>query len=334
MNMKRINGFYLFILVLFVGMLYVNMQYFRGSSSSNVGITHAREYKVSSEKPGLIREIYVTPGQEVQAGELLVEMENSGLEIQIDKLKNEIAALKKEKNERATLVESKIAYLKAEGGIKEKGLESEIAQINSELALNRRLTEEFTGRPPKSELKSPSQDPQDIKIGSLQEMKKLNTQALQIKIQDLKNDHASEMLILTNDIDLKERELHLMQVEKERMNKYATSDGIVEGVFVRKGEDVQAYVPLISLNPKSPNSVVAYMMGPRSRELSVGQKVMVSGLNNKKLKVEGEVIGSGAINELPEILQKSTAVKAFGREVFIKIPAENFFATGEKVLIR
>ena len=334
MKKKKISGFYLLVLVLFVGMLYVNRQYFRGSSSSNVGITYAREYKISSEKSGSIKEVYVVPGQEVKAGQLLVEMENNGLEIQLDKLKNEIAALKKEKEERATLVESKIAYLKAEGGIKDKTLESEIAQIHSEVGLNRRLTEEFIGKPDNNEQDAPLQGPQDIKIGSLQEMKKLNTQALNIKIEDLRKDHASEMLILTNNIELKERELQLMMAEQARMNKFATSDGIVEGVYVRKGEEVQAYIPLISLNPKSPNSVIGYMIGPRSRELTVGEKVTVSPLNNMSHSVEGEVIGSGAINELPEILQKSTAVKAFGREIFIKIPTDNFFATGEKVLIR
>lgn len=317
-----------------MAMFYLNMQYFRGSSSSNVGITQAAKYKISAEKPGSIKEIYVSPGQEVKAGDLLVEMENSGLEIQIDKLKNEVAALKKEKEEKSTLVESKIAYLRAEGGIKDKSLESEIEQISSEVALNRRLTAEFIGKQENDDQLKDELNPQDIKVGSLQEMKKLNSQAVNIRIEDLKNDHSSDMLSLSNVIDLKERELHLMQVEKEKMNKYATSDGIVEGVFVRKGEDVQSFVPLISLNPKSPNSVIGYIMGPRARELSVGQKVMVSALNNKSLVVEGEVIGLGAINELPEILQKSTAVKAFGREVFIKISAGNHFATGEKVLIR
>lgn len=334
MNKRKINGFYLFVLLLFAGMFYLNLQYFRGSRSTNVGITHAGEYKISSEKAGAVKEIYVIPGQEVKAGDLLVEMENSGLEIQIDKLKNEIAALIKEKEEKSTLVVSKIAYLRAEGGINKKSFESEIAQITSELELNRRLTEEFTNSQGENITEKSIQDPQDIKIGSLQEIKKLNTQAVNLRIEDLKNDHSSQMLTLSNAIALKERELQLMEHEKQKMNKSATTDGIVEGVYVRKGEDVQAFVPLISLNPKSPNSVIGYIMGPKARELKVGQKVVVSAINNQTLTAEGEVIGLGAINELPEILQKSTAVKAFGREVFIKISPGNYFATGEKVLIR
>jgi HlyD family secretion protein len=46
------------------------------------------------------------------------------------------------------------------------------------------------------------------------------------------------------------------------------------------------------------------------------------------------VIGYGAVTSLPDILQKSTAVKAFGKEVFIEMPLQNDFSTGEKILIR
>jgi HlyD family secretion protein len=62
--------------------------------------------------------------------------------------------------------------------------------------------------------------------------------------------------------------------------------------------------------------------------------VRVSAYGNGEIKIIGKVIGYGAVTELPEILQKSTAVKAFGREIFIEIPAQNNFANGEKVLIR
>lgn len=68
--------------------------------------------------------------------------------------------------------------------------------------------------------------------------------------------------------------------------------------------------------------------------MSVGSKIRVRSYNNKDASVEGEVIGFGSITELPVILQKSTAVRAFGTEVFIKIPEDNSFFTGEKVLLK
>ena len=66
----------------------------------------------------------------------------------------------------------------------------------------------------------------------------------------------------------------------------------------------------------------------------IGSLVLVNAFGNPTLSVEGKVIGHGSIVPLPDILQKATAVKAFGKEIFIEIPAGNTFSTGEKVLIK
>ena len=198
MSKKKFNGYYLFVFAFIVGMLFITFQYFRGSASSNIGITQAREYRISSEKPGVIKGIYVSPGQEVKAGELLVEVENPSLEIEIVKLNSQIEALKKEKEEKANLVKSKIAYMRAEAGIKNKDLESEIEQIISEVELNRQLTDQFLDKKDNANTVPSNINPQELKKGSLEEMRKLNSQALQIKIEDLVKTHSTEMLILTS----------------------------------------------------------------------------------------------------------------------------------------
>ncbi|AHM63564.1 hypothetical protein D770_26605 [Flammeovirgaceae bacterium 311] len=333
--MKRVNGFYIFVIALFAGMLFINFQYFRGSSFSNIGITYTKEYKISSERSGIIKNLHVVSGQEVKAGDLLVEMENAGLEIEIAQLSSKIDALNKEKQEKTSLMQSKIAFLKAESGIKIEELEAEINQIETEQNLNRRLTEQFisTGKSPVTTSRETA-DPTTIKIGSLQEKKKLYSQATSIRIEDFVKDHQTGLLVLENEISLKERELALMQSEKAKLNKYATYNGVVKSVYVRPGEEVEAYTAIIAINPRHPGTVVGYVVGPKGRDLAVGSTVMVNSYDHANLVSEGEVIGFGSIVELPEILQKSTAVKAFGKEVFIKIPEENAFANGEKVLIR
>ena len=333
MNKQKGNGFYLFTAALFVGMLFVNFKFFKGSSSTNIGITDAKVHKISSEKPGLIKNIRVVPGQEIKAGDLLVQMENNVLEMDMVKLQIKIAALKKEKVEKATLVQSKIDFLQAEGGIKSEEFQSEIQQIKSELALNRRLTEQFSavnvGNVNAAEI-----NPQELKIESLQEKSKLHHQAINIKIKELVKDNASELMVLENEIDLKVRELELLLSEKQKLNKYATFSGVVESVFVKSGEQIEAYAPIISINPIHPSSVVGYMVGAKAREIPIGAQVNIASYDHKSITTTGEIIGFGAVTELPELLQKATAVKAFGREVFIKIPENNLFATGEKVLIK
>jgi HlyD family secretion protein len=80
--------------------------------------------------------------------------------------------------------------------------------------------------------------------------------------------------------------------------------------------------------------VVAYLVGKNAAEYPIGVSVSVSSYDQRRNTVSGKVIGYGSVSELPEILQKSTATKAFGQQVFIEVPVDNFLSNGEKVLIR
>ncbi|ALI97884.1 HlyD family secretion protein [Rufibacter tibetensis] len=333
MNKQGISGFYLFIIALFLGMLFINFKFFKGSSGTSIGITDAKVYNINSEKPGLIKSILVVPGQEIKTGDLLVQMENDLLEMDIIKLQTRIAAMKKEKVEKAALVQSKIDYLQAEEGIEQEELQSEIQQINSELILNRKLTEQFST--PKTQYEEPDEsNPHQLKLKSLQEKSNLHHRAISIKMNELLKDNAAELLVLDNEISLKEQELELMLIEKKKLNKYATFNGVVESVFVKPGEQIEAYSSIISINPIHPSSIVGYMVGAKGRETPIGGEVNITSYEHKNIKATGEIIGFGAVVELPELLQKATAIKSFGRQVFIKIPEENQFTIGEKVLIK
>jgi multidrug resistance efflux pump len=143
----------------------------------------------------------------------------------------------------------------------------------------------------------------------------------------------TEQLILINQIKLLERELDLLVLERKALTKFATTDGVVENIFVKEAEQVDAYTPLLSVSPNHPTTVVGYLVGKKDH-LSVGLDVSIRSYDDPGLHIPGKVIGYGSMVPLPDILQKSTAVKAFGREVFIEMKADNPFASGEKVLIR
>ncbi len=107
----------------------------------------------------------------------------------------------------------------------------------------------------------------------------------------------------------------------------------MENVYVKNGEQIEAFTSLLSVGPLRPTTVVGYIYG-RRMSIAIGDKVKVTSYEKKSFEVDGAVIGFGTVTALPEILQKSTAVKAFGQEVFIEIIPENSFAIGEKVLIK
>lgn len=323
--------FYLFIGVLFLAMLFVTSRFFNGAKHSLVGVTYAKEYIINSEKPSLVKKVNVISGQDVKVGDLLVELSSSELDMEIDRLQNRILAIETEQSEKNKLVNSEIAYIKAEYNITTEELNATIAELQSELALNQKLTDQFTD---KSATTDHSQDPNQLRLSSLNQQKSMHQSAINIKIQELLQRNNTEQTLLNNQVMLLQRELALLLAEQKKLNKYATFNGVVENVFVKNGEVLNAFTPVISVNPTHPTTVVAYLTGRKGEEIPIGASVEIISYDHVKVRTSGKVIGFGSVVELPLILQKSTAIKAFGREIFIEIDPANNFATGEKVLIR
>jgi HlyD family secretion protein len=325
----RLNAFYLLIAILFVAMLLISFQYFRGSAHSSVGITFARQNRISVERPATVKAIHVVPGQQVQAGELLIELVSSELEINIDKLENRISDHKAEKSEKIKITQSEVAYIQAQLDLELEEIQAEIDELENELMLNRKLTKEFAGNQ-----KSPDEsNPLVGKINSLKRQLSMKTEARTIRIKDVQQRHVLDMQLLDNQISLLERELEQLIREKQNLVKHAVTNGVVENVNIKSNEQVEAYAPLLTINPVNPTTVVGYMVGKKDM-LPIGSSVTIKSVDYVRAIISGKVIGYGSVVALPDILQKSMAVKAFGREIFIEIPGENDFAVGEKVLIR
>jgi HlyD family secretion protein len=311
--------------------LYISARFFKGSGNSSIGITLAKEHRINSEKPSLIKIVHASPGKQVKSGDILIELTSTELEMDIDKLTTRINLLKSEHEEKAKLMQAEIAYVKAQQGITLEEIDTDIEQIKSRQALNRRLTSEFVES---TDTASVVANPQQAKLKSLELQKQKHLRAMEIKIEDIRQESSTDQNLLANQIRLLEREHELLVDEKKKLNKYAESDGVVENVYVKAGEQVAAFTPLLSVNPVRPSTVVGYLVGKKTRVPEIGSIVEISSYDKRSSSVRGKVIGFGSVTELPEILQKATAVKAFGREVFIEIGSDNNFANGEKVLIR
>ena len=324
----RINWFYILIGVLLVSMLYISGRYFKGSGDAAIGIAQTTEYKVNSEKSALVKSVNVVPGMQVKEGDLLIELTGQELEMDIAKLTNRIVILKSEREEKSKLLASEISYIKAQTGIEIEELEEEILQTASELKMNEALTREFVSD------KKGMESPLNIKINSLKQQKQKREEAMNIKIKDVQQRFKTDQYLLENQVVLQESELNLLAEEKRKLNKYASANGVVKNVYVKPGEQVDAFTQLLEINPLRPTTVVAYLVNRKSDVFPIGASVSVSSYDQRRNSIAGKVIGYGSVNELPDILQKSTAVKAFGQEVFIEIPENNLMANGEKVLIR
>ncbi|HYF66668.1 MAG TPA: biotin/lipoyl-binding protein [Ohtaekwangia sp.] len=324
----KLNWFYIFVALLFSAMLFLSVRYFKGSGHGSVGIAYAKERNINSEKSAIVKSIPVIAGQEVKAGDLLVQLTSNELEIEIHRLENKLVILRSEQAEKRKVAASKIDLIRSENSIRTQELSTEISESEGELELNRQLITSF-----KLDKDSVVTHPAEMKINALKEQRRRHEETALIRIEDVRNDNQMDLRNLENEIKLLEKELELFEQEKIKLSKYATTAGVISNVFVKEGEQIQSYTSLLSVNPLHPTTVVGYLVG-RKVMLPVGSTVQVASYERSSNQATGKVIGYGSVVELPLILQKSTATMAFGREVFIQIPDANPFASGEKVIIR
>jgi HlyD family secretion protein len=324
----KVNGFYISVLLLMSAMIFVTVKYFKGSGHGSVGLAYAKEHNIKAEKSAIIKSVPVVAGQQVKAGDLLVELTSNDLELEMNKLKNRIAVLRSEQGEKRKVADSKIDLIRSENSIRTEELNTEILESEGELDLNKQLIGSF-----KLDKDSVAIHPSEMKIKALKKQRSKHEETAAIRIEDVRHDIETDLRNLGNEIGLLEKELELYEQEKVKLSKYAQSPGVVSNVYVKAGEEVEGFTSLLSVNPLHPTTVVGYLVG-RKVMLPVGSAVEVSAYERSADRTSGTVIGYGSVVQLPTILQKSTASPAFGREVFIEIPAENAFASGEKVVIR
>lgn len=323
------NWFYAFVLILMGALLFVSVKFFQGSGYSSIGLTQGNEYKLNAERSSVVKSLHVVPGQQIKAGDLLLELSSSELDIEIGKLTNRIDVLRSEQIEKAKLSSSDIAFVRAEQQIEIEKVNSELLEAEGELRLNQQLTKNFTN----STDTANASDPIRVRINALRQQKKKLEEATNIKSAAISQGDRTEQELLKNQIVLLEKELEILNTERRNLKKFASADGVVGNVYVKSGEQIESFTPLLSINPVHPVSVTGYLVGNK-KELPVGTRVNVQSFDHKSNMTEGKIIGYGAVVVLPEILQKSTAVKAFGREVFVEVDPRNSLASGEKVLIR
>jgi multidrug resistance efflux pump len=323
----KFNWYYLFIAIFFITMLGLNVKYFRGTGYTSVGVTYSKGYKINADKSATVKSIAVVPGQQVKVGDLLVELTSFNLDLELDKLQNRITTLQSERAEKSKLASAEIAYVKADQGIEIEKINGAIAQTGAELALNKKLSKDF------SDQESNQANPLNQKIEALRMQSKRHEEAIRIKIADILQETETEERLLDNQVRLLEQEREMYLTDRSNLRKVAIVDGVVESIYVKSGEQVAAYSELLSVNPVHPTTVVGYLVGKKN-EWPIGTDVLVKSYDNQQLTAPGKVIGYGSVVPLPEILQKSTAVTGFGREFFVEISAQNRFANGERVLIR
>ena len=122
--------------------------------------------------------------------------------------------------------------------------------------------------------------------------------------------------------------------EKNGLAICAPIKGVIGSVSFKEGEKVSPFSSILTLHTKSPSYVKGYIHENAYNRVAVKSKVKIVSLAGSNDKTIGEVVGVGSrIVEFPLRLRKRPDIQVWGREVQIKIPEENKFLLGEKILI-
>lgn len=301
------------------------------------GIADTREVIVNSEKAVEIKQFHVLPGQMVRAGDPLVELNRPELTLKINEISHELEEVKSRHAMNAEDIKSKIRQLQAEEASKTSEIDYKIRQLTSRHDLNQELTTELRSlrQPENLPGKNTVCSPIALEIESLKKESELLQNRIKTQVYWLQAELSSPENALSIRAQSLEKELNLLHREQENLLIYSQINGVIGSVHFRAGEKASPFAPILTLYTKAPSYVKGYIHENLYNQVAVGEKVIVSSLAGKNTVTSGEVIGVGSrIVSYPERLRKRPEIQVWGREVQVRIPEDNAFLLGEKVIIQ
>ena len=315
-----------------IAVVLITLTYQR-ESTNFYGIAETREITVNSKVTVEIRKINVNEGQLVEKGTLLVELGSPELTLQINQISHQIDQLKAEKGISKSEIESSIRELQAQKASIVSDISYRIKQLENKYRINKNLSSGLKSLN-KSKNSNSENNPIQLQIAALKEEQKLSVSPINIKINLLRKELDESESPIKIRVQKLEEELRLLEQENQKLNIYSQISGIIGSVNFKAGEKVAPFVPILTVHARTPSFVKGYIHENVYSKMEVNDKVNVTSVSDSCNYVEGTVAGVGArIVEYPLRLRKHPDIALWGREIIIKIPENNDFILGEKVLI-
>jgi len=336
-----IKYFYAALVVVLATLIGMTLR-LRGEATQFTGIADSQEIVVSIQTAVEIKKIRVIPGQVVKQGDTLVEIDNVGvnneeLDMKIAVITHEIEEYKARKNAHENLSRSERRQQTLELEDRKSEIKAELQELESQYEVNQTLmsdlksiSKEYTG----AKANVSKSNPLLAKIEFLKKELRRIDDSSQITQTYLKDALSVDADPIDEQIRQREAELKVMLDAKENHYILAKIDGVIGAVDYKDGEKVEAFDTIVTLHNTAPSFVRGFIHENTYSQVFVGQSVVVTSQDVKKVKVKGEVIGVGArIVEYPMRLRKYPDLIMWGREVSIKIPDNNKLLLGERVMI-
>ncbi|HFA50030.1 MAG TPA: hypothetical protein ENJ95_13560 [Bacteroidetes bacterium] len=327
---NKINYLYLFIIPVVYILFQMNTK-LGGESVLFYGFAENKETELSHDKAVMVHKIYVTPGQEVNKGQLLMEVKQSSIDLKINDISHDLAQAELLALQQKQLLQSKIEQLQIKKQNKAATINAEIRKIKSEIEIKQSLLKDLKSIKPDGEKET---SVLDIQLEWLRQKLEQETASIDLEIGQL-NEQLNMVGKPSNVVRQKlEKEIDYYEAEQQKLFIYAPTDGLVGNIHCKEGENIDAFSTLISFYERNPTLVKGFVHESLILQVKTGDSLLVASSLHPSHQIIGVVLGLGSrIVEIPERLRKIPELKTYGREVLVQIPADNPFLQKEKVML-
>ena len=316
-----------------LAMVVIAQQELGGQSMS--GVIYKEVSEVSSVNPGQVKRVLVVPGQKVEVGQTLVELDTALIDAEI-----QAAAWSQDVESRQ--IDRQFTRMKFESEADLQEAELRLAQASSELQLLDKESKRIEGlverrlvdREVLLDLEA-RRDTLRLTVSSypdrIERLKRYSLWADGQKAALLEKFDAPDSSPKRGDEVQK-----LLELKKEGYSLRAAGSGFVSLVHTRTGDVVGSGEPLVSIVGESANRVIGFLPEKNARDLEKGSIFYVSSSGNagpvavpaKVVSLSPEIIG------LPQqaVLISSRVVR--GRQIMLEIIEPHSFIPGEAVMLR
>ncbi|MCR5378821.1 MAG: HlyD family efflux transporter periplasmic adaptor subunit [Fibrobacter sp.] len=306
---------------------------YQGKIAMFQGIAEASETIISAPAATEIVKIHVVPGQEIQAGDTIIELNRPDLNLRIAELNRELDAIEGRSSLGTAEINQKVAAIKADAASRSSSLRSEINRLETEYKKNKEISAKLKSLS-SSKASGDGNDAMTMQINSLKNELVLVQKSANEQIALLRGSSNLQKSTGKSEAETLRKELESLQKEFQELTVVSKENWVVGDVNVREGEKVSSFTPVVTLTRKSPTLVRGYINEQVYQRMDVGETVKVMTLGGTGKAVEGEVVGlSSRIVPFPTRMWKMAEMPVYGREVTIKIPEQNPFLLGEMVTI-
>ena len=330
-----------------------------------VGLATGTGYTVSAPGDNQILRVPVGVGDQVKAGQIIVQMDDSLLQAQIetaraalDQAKAEVEATRHEEarsqgkavsdwQSNLSQIQREQERLKLEASKLQMALETdrlEKSRLEAEVARADQLVQSGSGsRGHRDALKV--QLDQTVKrleengrmLSSVEKSQaEFKRQSEEVsKLSPESADSQSVILPREATIRMQEQLLQELEVKRRHLSLRAPVDGVVTQVLCQPGQAVKSDMPIMTISQNSASEIVAYVPEEDLTQVKANQQVLISRRMAPREIVMATVAKvNPAIEMLPARIWHDPKLPVYGRSFVITPPADLKLTPGEQVMVR